>query len=341
MTAKRRSITLTDIAAQLRVSKVTVSKALRDHPDIGAAMKEKVKEKAKELNYRPNRLAQNLTSRRTRTIGLVVPRVEHHFFASAIESIYNTAHELNYDIIMMLSQEDSELEKRHIHTLLSMKVDGLLVSLAESTEETEIFYDIRRQNIPLMFFDRVINDSKFCRVRSDNEGAAYSLVRYAIEQGYHSIGHLGGPENSSIGGARYRGFVKALEEADIPIRQKFILRNGFGYKDGASAFWQLYHTNSLPDILFAVTYPVALGLYNAAREHGIIIPDELDIISFGDSPYNRFMNPSITCAHQPAEEIGKFAVEELLHHIEDSDIKAIDKVFPVNIIKNQTCIKRG
>lgn len=336
-----KQITLADIAKKLNVSKVTVSKALRDHPDISTSTKNKVKELVNKLGYTPNYIARNLSAKKTRTIGLVIPKVDHHFLASAIESIYTTAQEKNYEIIMTVSQESAEQEIKHIRSLLSMRVDGLLISVTEKTNKTKIFQNIKKMGIPLVFFDRVIEGLGFNCIMSDDEAGAYEIVNYAIKQGYHNIGQLGGYEEINIGHSRFKGYKRALEDAGISMNPKHIIRGGFSVSDGYLGFRELYKINSLPEILFTVTYPVALGVYQAAKELSISIPNDIDVISFGDSSYNKFLNPSITSIHQPSVEIGRKAVNIIIDQINELiPVRENRIIMPVKLIIGQTCIKK-
>ena len=336
-----KQITLSDIALELNVSKVTVSKALRDHSDISDIMKNKVELKAKELGYTPNYIARNLSSKKTGTLGLVIPKVEHHFFSRAIESIYTAAAKKNYEIIMMVSQENAEQERKHIQSLLSMRVDGLLISVTEKTSDFDIFKSIKKMAIPLVFFDRVVEDMGFNCIVSDDEKGAYELVKYAIKKGHTNIGHLGGYEKTNIGCSRFEGYKRALEEAHIMLNPKLIIRSGFSVSDGYAGFMDLYHNNLLPDMLFTVSYPVALGVYQAAKELDLSIPKDIDIISFGDSTYNKFLNPSISGVHLPAEEIAKKAVDIIDDQINNVlEIEERRIVMPVKLNIEQTCVQK-
>ncbi len=152
---KKTLVTLSDIARRVKVSKVTVSKALRGHPDISAETAGKVKKVARELGYLPNFMARNLSSRRSNTIGVIVPKIAHFFFSSVIEAIYDAAFENNYEIILTVSQENAERELRHVESLLSMRVDGLIVSLSQQTRDTSIFDKVQQRGVPLICMDRV------------------------------------------------------------------------------------------------------------------------------------------------------------------------------------------
>jgi LacI family transcriptional regulator len=332
--------TLSDIARRLKVSKVTISKALRDHPDISIETKQKVKKAARELGYVPNLIARNLSTKSSHTIGLIVPKIAHHFFATAIESIYSAASERNYEIIMTLSQENAVKERMHIESLLSMRVDGLLVSVSEQTKEHDIFKKVKDMGIPLVFFDRTIEGLGFSGVKTDDRQCAYIAVKHAIEIGYTKIAHLAGYNYTSIGTDRYNGFLDAMNEFNIPVHDEWIIEGGFGEKDGYHSFIKLFKTNRLPEIVFAVTFPVAMGMYTAVEEIGLVIPKDVDVIAFGGSDYNRFFSPSMTFVDQPAAEIGKRAIEILLEEIKNPDLQEERHIaLPGELIICQTCRK--
>jgi len=318
---KSSQVTLNDIAKRLKVSKVTVSKALRDHPDISMETKQMVKRVARELGYLPNIIARNLSSKSSHTIGLVVPKIAHHFFSTAIEAIYNTAAERNYEIIMTVSQESSEKEKMHIETLLSMRVDGLLVSVSEQTKDTEIFDKVKKRNIPLVFFDRTIEGLGFSGITTDDRKGAYLATKYAIQNGYKKIAHLAGYRYTNIGRERYSGYHDAMTESQIPIHDEWVIEGGFGEEAGYHNFKKLFRSKALPEIVFTVTFPVAMGMYTAVEEIGLTIPNDIDVISFGGSDYNRFFSPSMTFIDQPAAVMGQKAVELLLDEIKNPDLR--------------------
>jgi len=336
----KKQVTLADIAEKMGVSKVTVSKALRNHSDISTETKQKVQKLVKELDYTPNIIARNLSAKKTRTIGLVIPRINHHFFSEAIESIYSTAQQKNYEIIMTVSRECAAEEVKHIRNLLAMRVDGLLISVTENTKETAIFQEIKNRGLPLIFFDRVIEGLGFNCIMSDDETGAYKITEYAIQQGYKNLGHIGGYKDTNIGAARCNGFKQALQENNLEINPDYMVCGGFSVKDGYDGFMKLHKVNNLPEILFAVTFPVALGIYKAAQELGLSIPNDIDVISFGDAAYNQFLNPSITGIHMPAFDIGAKAVELIIDQIEErAAIEDKKIIMPVTLNIGQTCIK--
>ncbi|MBN2367031.1 MAG: LacI family DNA-binding transcriptional regulator [Calditrichaeota bacterium] len=334
--------TLDDIARKLNVTKVTVSKALRDHPDISLETKEKVKTVARELGYTPNFIARSLSLRRSGTIGVVVPKIAHHFFSTAVETIYDSALQNSYEVILMLSQENAQREALHIQTLLSMRVDGLLISLSKETKDLSLLEAVKKSGLPTVLFDRVVEKPEFSTVTTDDEEGAFSIIEHAIHCGYRKIAHLAGYSHTSIGRLRRSGFEKAMMKHDIPMHPEWIIEGGFAEEDGYHAFMNIYHSKNLPEIIFAVTYPVALGIFSAAREKKIAIPEDLDVICIGGSNYNKYICPTITCIDQPVQEIGKQAISILLDNVMNPGQNRIQKIkIPGRLFLGDTCRKKS
>jgi LacI family transcriptional regulator len=338
---KKTHITLYDIAKRLNVSKVTVSKALRGHPDISRETAKQVKKVAEELGYTPNFAARNLSSRKSNTIGVVVPKIAHFFFSSVIEAIYDTAFYNNYDIALTVSQEDSEREKKHIETLLAMRVDGLIVSITQQTKDRAIFEKVVSRNVPLVFMDRVLEIKGTSQVTVDDKGGAFKAVEQAIKNGYKKIAHLGGYKEINIGKDRYAGFAEAMSQYNLPINPEWVVFGGFGEENGYNGFKRFYASGNLPEFIFAVTSPVALGIYKAAAEVGMKIPDDIDVICFGNNSLSRFIKPELSYVNQPTDTLGKTAVELVLEQIreyEDHKPKRIQ--IPTNLVLRETCVRK-
>jgi LacI family transcriptional regulator len=341
MVKKGFQVTLDDIAERLHVSKVTVSKALRGHPDISAETSRKIKKLARELGYSPNYMARNLSSKRSNTIGVVVPKIAHFFFSSVIEAIYDAALENNYEIILTVSQEDAEREARHIQSLLSMRVDGLIVSISQATKDNAIFETVRQRGVPLTFMDRVPNLEGFSSVVADDRGGGFAATEQAINIGYKKISHLAGYQHINIGKERHQGFVDAMKQYGIPIRPEWVVYGGFSEIDGYKGFGEMYRSGRLPEIIFASTFPVALGVYKAVGELGLKIPDDIDIIAFGSSGLNQFLAPPMSYVEQLTVELGQKAVELTLENIRQPDQFVPQHVkLPTRLVLCKTCLKR-
>jgi LacI family transcriptional regulator len=320
------NITQSDIAKKLNVSRVTVSKALRDHPDISVKMKKRVIAIAKKMGYVPNLIALQLNSRRTFTIGIVIPDLENSFFAYITDTMIDYATEHNYRVILTVSRERGSIEKQNIENLIGMRVDGLLVCLSQETTDKKVFTTVGKMGIPLVFFDRAFENLKFSRVVfNDKPGAVNSLNRI-IQEGYTKIAIFAGYSKTSIGKVRTEGYLEALTKNRIPIRKEWIMEGGFEQKDGYESFKKLNSLGNLPEIIFTVNDRVALGAYKAAKEAGLRIPEDIGIFGFGFNEITDFFNPQLTVINQDPRKMGMEAIKLLVNEIENKKKNVINRI---------------
>jgi len=311
----KKRATLNDIAQKLNLTKVSVSKALRDHTDISEATRLRVKSVAAELGYRPNLIARSLTSSKTRTLGVVVPKIAHNFFAHVVAGIQQYANAHDFEIVLTVSEENEQIEKRHIEALVSMQVEGLLVSISMETKNTDVYKWVRELEIPLVFFDRNLSGLGFNSVIIDDKNAAKNGVTELIKRGHKSIAHLAGYAHINIGDQRRLGYEEALAENGIEVNPDLIVEGGFGEDSGYKGFKELIKRGVSFDSLFTVTFPVGLGSYMAMRE---INPDYIDkykMLAFGDSGVRGIIPYPHYYVDQPGITIGKKAAELLLNEI--------------------------
>lgn len=316
MKSKTRQITQQDIADSLNVSRITVSKALRNHPDISAEMKEKVKLAVEELGYSPNLIAKQLTLRKTFTLGIVIPDLENSFFAYLVDSIIDAAAERNYHIILTVSREKEEHERNNIQNLTGMRVDGLLVCVSQKTLDYKIFEHVRKMKIPLVFFDRAIKGLGFSHVAFEDRIGALRAMNELISKGYSSIAHFAGYSATSIGKERCEGYREALVNNGIPVNEDWIIEGGYEIEDGIRAFEKLRETGKLPQIILAVNDRVALGAYKAIRKTGLRIPDDIGIMGYGFSETAHLFSPTLSIINQDPRKMGRIAVDLLINEIQ-------------------------
>lgn len=319
-------ITQSDIAKKLNVTRITVSKALRDHPDISSKMKKKVNEMAEELGYTPNLIAKNLTSNKMFTIGVVIPDLENNFFAYATDSIIDTATEKKYNVFVTVSREHEQNEILNLKNLVGMRVDGLLVCVSQQTNDTTIFNRIKNLNIPLIFFDRYFEGLNFRNVVFDDKNGAISALDEIIENGYSKIAHFAGYSNVSIGKQRSQGYKYSLEKNGIYLNPDWIIEGGFEVEDGYEAFMRLYRKNNLPEIIFTVNDRVALGVYQAARETGINIPNDIGLLAYGFNETAQIFTPTLSIINQDPRKIGRIAAEMLMEEIENNNSDKVQQL---------------
>ena len=329
---------ISDIAKKLKVSNVTVSKALRGHPDISVETARKIKKLAVEIGYVPNLMARNLSARHSNTIGLVVPKIAHFFFSTVIEAIYDAAFENQYEIILTVSQENAEREARHIQTLLSMRVDGIIISVSQQTEDTKIFETIIKRGVPLTFMDRVLPIKGSNTICADDRGGAFAATEQAIKVGYRKLAHIGGPLHTNIGKSRLAGFKDAHKQYGLRMDPNYVIHGGFSEEEGYRAFMKWYGTGHLPEFIFAVSYPVALGVYSAAKELGLVIPRDFDIIAYGSGALNKFLSPQMSYVEQPTNTLGRVAVELTLENIKNiKEFQPKHMQLPTKLVLGETC----
>lgn len=338
---KRRAHTrLEDIARRLNVSRVTVSKALRGHPDISQEMTARVHKVADDMGYIPNIIARSLSSRRSGMVGLVVPKIAHFFFGSLIEGVYNAAFESNCETILTVSQENPERELKHLRTLVSMRVDGIIISITQTTTDLGIFSSLKKSGIPVIFVDRCPDPplEGFNTVTVDDRAGAYKAVEQAIRLGYRRMACIGGGTHINIGHHRLAGFEAAMKHHGIPVQKDWIASGGFDKNTGYEGFMRFYASRKIPEFIFAMTYPIALGIYEAAKEVGLKIPNDVDLICFGDSDVGRILSPALSCVTQPANELGRKAFDlmaKTIAHPETAGEQHL--ILPTELLLRETC----
>ena len=313
---KTSHITQQDIADKLRVSRITVSKALRDHPDISVEMKEKVKNAVEELGYSPNLIAKQLTLRKTFTLGIVVPDLENSFFSFLVDSIIDAATERDYHIILTVSREKEENENRNIRNLIGMRVDGLLVCISQFSSVPQIFEYAGKMKIPLVFFDRAIKDIGFSYVVFDDRSGTMDALNKVISAGYKNIAHFAGYSSVSIGRERCDAYKEMLVSHGIKVRNEWIIEGGYEIEDGYKAFEKLQATGDLPELILAVNDRVALGAYKAIRRAGLKIPDDIGMIGYGFSETAQLFSPTLSIINQDPRKMGRMAAQLLIDEIQ-------------------------
>jgi DNA-binding LacI/PurR family transcriptional regulator len=316
---KSGQITIKDIARELKVSASTVSRALKNHPDISQDTKDAVMALAKKLDYQPNSIALSLRKSKSFTIGIIIPEIVHHFFSSVISGIEDVAHEKGYNVIICQSNESYERELQNTNALLSSRVDGLLVSISRETNNYDHFKSIFNKGIPLVFFDRVYEKLETSMIVVDDVGGAFAAVEHLISIGCKKIAHLKGPDSLSISHKRMEGYIDALKKHNIEVKEELIVPGGLTKESGMEGARQLLNLSEKPDALFAFSDPVAIGAVLAFKEAGLKIPDDISIVGFSDEPITSLIEPSLTTVSQPGYEMGQSAANLFFDQIIDPE----------------------
>lgn len=324
---KSTQITIKDIAKALKISPSTVSRALKDHPDISPATKQAVRELALELDYQPNSVALSLRKSRTHTIGVVIPQIVHHFFSTVISGIEDVANDAGYQVIICQSNESYTREVLSVQVLMGSRVDGMLVSVAQDTQDVRHFQNLVNKGVPIVFFDRMVNGLEASSVVVDDFGGAYRATEHLIRQGRKQIAHLAGPENLMISRSRRKGYLQALEDFGIKANPDLIVTAGLTIEEGSAGLKKMLEHGVKPDAIFAANDPVAIGAMRALKEIGLNIPEDVAIIGFSNEPITSLIDPPMTTVAQPGYEMGQLATNMLLQQIDqqDDDMLTIQK----------------
>jgi DNA-binding LacI/PurR family transcriptional regulator len=316
-----RLVTVKDIANKLSLHYTTVSKALRGHPDISVETKHRVISLAKELDYHPNSIAKSLKKQATSTIGIIVPSIKVDFFSAVISGVEEVAYERGFNTVVCQSNENYEREATHVSTLISNRVDGVLVSLAQTTKSGTHFRPLQKKGIPLVLFDRISEDIKADMVVVDDYGGAVQAIRHLVQSGYRKIAHVAGPENTSIGRDRCRGYLDELRRNGITVDNEMIIYGGLQENYGVAAFREFLSRDIKPEAIFAVNDPVAIGIYDEIKRNGMAIPRDIALVGFGNIKLSSYLDPPLTTVTQSPYKLGKTAAEMLLKRIENPSSK--------------------
>ncbi len=312
-------ITLQDLAYELNISVSTVSKALKGYPDVSEKTKKNVIELADRLNFTPNVVASNLRTQHTKTIGVIVPEIVHHFFSNVIGGIINIAEKSGYMVILLQSNENYELEKKQLNLLIQQQVDGVLISLTAETKNFEHIKRLQNRGIPLVMYDKVSKFIDCSKVIIDDKKAAFDAVSHLLSKGYKRIAFFGGSLIAQNFNNRFLGYKEALKEYRIPYDESlyYLCDTNNEYEDGYKNAKKLIkeHTKNEVDAVFTVTDLIAVGISKYFNTHNIKIPKDIAIFGFSNWFMSSIVTPALSTVNQPGYEMGVKSVELLLKEI--------------------------
>lgn len=312
-----KQITIKDIARKLGLSVSTISRALRNVPDINPRTKKLVLETAAELNYEPNFIAQSLITRETKMIGVIVPVISSDFFGKALTGMNEIASEQGYNLLFCQSNESADKEIVNIRQLISCRVDGLLISVSRETTDVTEFEKVLEKRVPLVFFDRAPARVAASKVIVDQYEGAFRAVEHLIEVGCTRIAHLAGPAGLSISDERMRGYRDALKKHQLHLDEQYIIRCDHFQDSAPGAIQHLLQLLPHLDGVFAVNDPLGISVTRQLKAAGVRIPSDVAVVGFNDDPVSAVCEPSLSTVMQPAYEVGKRAMEMLIHRIKD------------------------
>ncbi|HEY6063061.1 MAG TPA: LacI family DNA-binding transcriptional regulator [Chitinophagaceae bacterium] len=325
--ADEKDITIYDIARHLNISATTVSRGLKDHPTINKNTRKKIVAAARELGYRSNTFASSLRSKRTHTLGVIVPRLNSYFVATVLAGMEDVANRERYNLIISHSLENSEKEVANAHTMFNKRVDGLLVSLAYDTENIAHFQPFFKRGIPVVFFDRIYPNNESTSIIIDNFKAAYEVTKHLIEQGCRRIMHLSGNMLRNVYADRLRGYKQALRDHQIPFNEKLLYLSNLTEESGTEAASLILKMKEKPDAVFSSNDTAAVHCMIKLKAAGIKIPEDIAFAGFNNDPISKVVEPNLTTFNYSGYSVGEAAATSLINHLKGiSNIKTTNTV---------------
>lgn len=328
------SVNLKKMSQILNISISAVSKALKDSHDIGMETKQRVLTLAHELNYQPNLYASSLRRAKSKTIALIIPKIDNNFFTLAINGIESVAQEKGYHVLIYLTHEDFLKETALVKTLYNGRVDGLLMSISSTTSDVQHLEDVQAKGLPLVFFDRVCEDLNTYSITTDDYESAYEATTHLAEQGCRKIAHLMISNNLSIGKKRRQGYLDALRAKGLCMDEALLVHCNDDETDYELIKRLLQEKK--PDGIFSSIESFALTTYEACQHLGLVIPGDVKVISFSNLKTASLLKPSLTTIMQPAFEIGREAATTLFKALEKKHFQLRKE----NVIIKSILVKR-
>jgi LacI family repressor for deo operon, udp, cdd, tsx, nupC, and nupG len=340
---RKKRTTIYDIAAKLNITASSVSRALNNSNYVNENTKQLILKTAAEMNYKRNILASNLRKGHSKTIGIVVPRINQNFFANVIAGIEEATYEKDYNLIICQSGESHEKEVKCVNALVNQQVDCIVISISADSHDYKHLKNVIDHGIQLIQFDRVVDELETLKVINDNEQASMEAVSHLIDQGYKRIALLEGPQNLDIFRQRKNGYLSALKKYKLPVIEELLVENALTKELGAEATRKLLSLKNPPDAIFASTSDFsALGVLEVATAMGIKVPGQLGILGYSNEAFTELTSPSITTIDQFSIYMGKTVADLYFQEMENKDILVVPKTISIKpklIIRSSTLRK--
>lgn len=334
---KNKSLTVEDVAKEAGVSTATVSRVFNQSPLVTQKTVKEVLSVAEKLNYKPSRVARRLRAQKSASgvIGVIITDIKNPFFSEVVRGIEDVAFENQHGIITCNSDEDGEKEEFYINTLISEQVSGLVI--APTPHNYSLLQELADQGYPITFVDRINSELKFDSVKVNNTNGARTAVKHLLELGHRRIGIIGGIPGITTTEERYKGYVKAHEEYDLPVDQQLVTFGNSRQDGGIEQTRKLLAMENPPTALFVTNNLMTLGCLQELHDRGVKIPDDMALVGFDDMPWAVALNPPLTAVRQPGHELGTNAADLLFKRIKSPGRSANHLMLDANLIVRKSC----
>jgi LacI family transcriptional regulator len=339
----QKEVTIYDLARHLNISVATVSRALNDEPVVSKKTKKKIDDLAREMGYRHNRFASNLRKQRTRTIGLLVPKLHSSFIASVISGVEKVAADSGYDIIISNSAESYQRECHNAESLFHKRVDGLLACLAQDTANIDHYKIFNEKNIPVVFFDRVAKNIDTVNVVIDNYRAGYLATQHLLQQGCKRLAILTGNPEVNVYKERLKGYTDALYDNKMHSSNDLVAVKDMSESCGYEFAREVLAMQPIPDGLFITNDLVAAVCMQTLKENGVRIPTDIAVVGFNNDTISRLVEPKLTTIDYPGTDMGQIAARNLINHLEGiTDLRQTSTIIVRSeLVVRESSLKKG
>ncbi|MEX2104689.1 MAG: catabolite control protein A [Bacilli bacterium] len=334
------TVTIYDVAREAGVSMATVSRVVNGNPNVKPSTRKKVLETIERLGYRPNAVARGLASKKTTTVGIVIPDISSNYFAEITRGIEDIANMYHYNIILCNSDKNVNREIDLVNTLLEKQVDGLLFLGGIVTDNhLKIF---QSSSVPVVLAATVDKHNQLPTVNIDHTQAAHDATQYLISQGHREIGLIAVTLEDPLGGfARFQGYRNALSEAGIEFNESLVRMGNYRYNSGYSAMQEILALEQRPSAVFSVSDEMAVGAIHAAQDLGLNIPDDISIIGYNNIQIASMVRPLLTTMAQPLYDIGAVAMRLLTKYMNNEPVETQSVVLQHSIVERQSTKQRA
>jgi len=336
----KRHISLKDLAKELGVSISTVSRALKNHPDISPEMTKKIQALAEEKNYTPNPLAMGLLREQTKMIGVIVPDINTHFYSSIISGIEKVAEDHGYFIVITSSNESMKKEIESVDNLLKSRVEGFIVCLSQETNEFTHFEKLVKNEIPLVFFDRVCESLRVPAVLANGQDATKKITEHFHKNRCKRIAYISGPEHLNISQNRKIGYLNGLKECGLTYDSDLLVHCNLSIEDAKAATNKLLQLEHKPDAIFGVNDTVAFAAMIEVKKQGYKIPDDISLAGFTDEFHSIVVDPPLTSVSHPTYQMGKEAASLFFESIEQGKNMNKKVMLPIDLVVRESSLKK-
>lgn len=331
----RVTVTIYDVAREAGVSMATVSRVVNNNPNVKPQTRKKVFEAIERLGYRPNAVARGLASKKTTTVGVVIPDISNAIFAEVARGIEDIANMYHYNIILCNADKKKEKEIRVVNTLLEKQVDGLLFMGGTVTEEH--LQAFRTSTVPIVLCATTSTDEGIPSVDIDHETAAFDAVNLLIRSGHRNIGMISGTlQDPALGYMRYQGYKKALEQAGLPLREELVRVGNYRYESGLEVTKYFLGLSDRPTAIFAATDEMAIGAIHTIQDSGLRVPEDISVVSVDNIRMASMVRPQLTTVAQPMYDIGAVSMRLLTKLMNKEQVNQVKVVLPHESIQRKS-----